>query len=64
MLSLFLFNLFMMAPLHAEESAPSIPFESYKLQNGLNVILSEDKSIPFVQENLWYNVGSKDETPG
>ena len=43
---------------------PSIPFESYKLENGLNVILSEDHSIPFVQVNLWYGVGSKDETPG
>jgi zinc protease len=53
-----------MAPSYAEESAPSIPFETYTLQNGLNVILSEDKSIPFVQVNIWYNVGSKDETPG
>ena len=41
---------------------PSIPFETYKLDNGLNVILSEDHSIPFVQVNLWYGVGSKDET--
>jgi zinc protease len=53
-----------MAPLYAEAPSPSIPFESYKLENGLHVILSEDKSIPFVQVNLWYNVGSKDETPG
>ena len=48
----------------AEEPVPTIPFETYKLENGLNVILSQDKSIPFVQVNLWYNVGSKDETPG
>ena len=31
------------------EPLPSIPFETYKLKNGLNVILSEDHSIPFVQ---------------
>ena len=46
------------------EPLPSIPFETYKLNNGLNVILSEDHSIPFVQVNLWYGVGSKDETEG
>ncbi|MEC7985789.1 MAG: pitrilysin family protein [Myxococcota bacterium] len=43
---------------------PSIPFETYKLENGLNVILSEDHSIPSVQVNIWYGVGSKDETTG
>ena len=41
-----------------------IPFEKYTLDNGLEVILSEDHSVPFVQVNLWYNVGSKDEEPG
>ena len=46
------------------ETTPSIPFETYTLENGLNVILSEDHSVPFVQVNLWYNVGSKDETKG
>ena len=48
----------------AEEPVPTIPFETYTLENGLNVILSQDTSIPFVPVNLWYNVGSKDETPG
>ena len=43
---------------------PQIPFEKYELENGMDVILSEDHSIPFVQVNIWYNVGSKDEEEG
>jgi len=51
------------------ETAPdtptiSIPFEEYDLDNGLHVILSEDHSVPFVQVNLWYRVGAKDEVEG
>ncbi|MCB9777036.1 MAG: insulinase family protein [Alphaproteobacteria bacterium] len=44
--------------------AVAIPFEQYTLDNGLHVILSEDHSVPFVQVNLWYGVGSKDEVAG
>ena len=46
------------------ETAPSIAFEKYELDNGLDVILSQDSSVPFVYVNIWYNVGSKDEEPG
>ena len=42
----------------------SIPHSTYELDNGLHVILSEDHSVPFVWVNLWYRVGSKDETEG
>jgi len=42
----------------------SIPFEKYELDNGLRVILSEDHSVPFVQVEVWYRVGSKDEVVG
>ena len=50
----------------ADEAAekPSLEFEAYELDNGLNVILSEDHSSPIVQVNIWYDVGSKDELPG
>lgn len=48
----------------AEAPTPSIPFEKYELANGLDVILSEDHSVPFVQVNIWYDVGSKDEVEG
>src|SRR3712207_1998484 len=44
-------------------AAPSdsikIPFETYKLPNGLTVILSQDKTTPTVAVNVWYYVGSK-----
>jgi zinc protease len=41
-----------------------IPFETYKLPNGLTVILSRDNTTPTVAVNIWYHVGSKNETPG
>jgi zinc protease len=41
-----------------------IPFETYKLPNGLTVILSVDKTTPTVAVNVWYHVGSKNEIPG
>jgi predicted Zn-dependent peptidase len=41
-----------------------IPFEEYRLENGLRVILSRDTAAPVVAINLWYNVGSKNERPG
>jgi zinc protease len=51
--------------LHAEpEKIPSVPFESFKLANGLNVILSEDHTAPIVGVDVHYDVGSKDEKPG
>ena len=51
-----------------KSAAPSdsikIPFETYKLPNGLTVILSQDKTTPTVAVNVWYYVGSKNEMPG
>ncbi len=47
-----------------DTTAISIPFEEYDLENGLHVILSEDHSVPFVQTNVWYRVGAKDEVEG
>ncbi|HEX6589738.1 MAG TPA: pitrilysin family protein [Longimicrobiales bacterium] len=41
-----------------------IPFERYRLDNGLRVILSRDTAAPVVGVNLWYNVGSRNERPG
>ena len=41
-----------------------IPFETYKLPNGLTVILSVDRTVPTVAVNVTYHVGSKNETPG
>jgi zinc protease len=42
----------------------NIPFETYKLPNGLTVITSIDRTTPTVAVNMWYHVGSKNETKG
>jgi zinc protease len=42
----------------------ALPFEKYSLENGLEVILHEDKRTPVVTVNIWYHVGSKDEPAG
>jgi zinc protease len=43
---------------------PEIPFERYQLDNGLEVILHSDRRVPLVAVDVWYHVGSGDETPG
>ncbi|HZZ86308.1 MAG TPA: pitrilysin family protein [Anaeromyxobacteraceae bacterium] len=48
----------------APPPAPEIPYTSFKLSNGLNVILSEDHTAPVVGVDILYDVGSKDEKPG
>jgi len=41
-----------------------LPFSKETLDNGLDVLLHEDRSCPIVAVNLWYHVGSKNESPG
>jgi zinc protease len=41
-----------------------IPIETFKLDNGLFVTLSEDHTAPIVAVNLWYHVGSANERVG
>ena len=41
-----------------------IDYEKYVLDNGLNVILHEDKSDPIVGVAIQFHVGSNRETPG
>ncbi|HVW80323.1 MAG TPA: pitrilysin family protein [Mycobacteriales bacterium] len=42
----------------------SYPFATRTLDNGLQVIVSEDRLAPVVAVNIWYDVGSRHETPG
>jgi len=42
----------------------NIAYSKHTLANGLDVILHEDHACPIVAVNLWYHVGSKNETPG
>lgn len=41
-----------------------LPFHKETLDNGLTVIVHEDHKAPVVAINIWYKVGSKDETRG
>ncbi|HEY7271119.1 MAG TPA: pitrilysin family protein [Actinoplanes sp.] len=40
------------------------PIASTRLDNGLRVVVSEDRTAPVVCVNLWYDVGSRHEPPG
>ena len=60
------------APAAAPKSVPvstlvskvSIPHTTFKLKNGLTVIVHEDHKAPVAAVTVWYNVGSKDEPKG
>lgn len=44
-------------------SAQKVAFEEYDLDNGLHVILHQDKSAPVIITSVMYHVGAKDENP-
>jgi len=43
---------------------PNIDYERYQLDNGMEVILHSDTTVPLVAVDVWYHVGSGNETPG
>ena len=56
-----------LVPAGAAFSQPAeldIPFEQFYLDNGLRVIVHEDRKAPIVAVTLWYHVGSRNENPG
>ncbi len=59
------------APSRAAQPTPSfdratygIPHQTFRLPNGLTVLVHEDHSVPIVGVNLWYHVGSRNERRG
>ena len=44
--------------------APEIPYQLFRLENGLTVILHEDHTTPIVGVHVEYDVGSKNEKEG
>ena len=52
-------------PTHSQ-SLPTvnIPYKKFVLDNGLTVVVHEDRKAPVVAVNVWYKVGSKDEPFG
>ena len=51
-------------PLAGQEVAAGLEFDRYHLDNGLEVILAQDHSVPVVAVNVWYQVGAANERPG
>lgn len=43
---------------------PALSYERFVLDNGLTLIVHEDRATPIVAVNVWYHVGSKNEAPG
>jgi predicted Zn-dependent peptidase len=43
--------------------AQKVKFEEYDLNNGLHVVLHQDKTAPVVTTSVMYHVGAKDENP-
>jgi zinc protease len=42
----------------------NIPHQKFVLDNGLTLLVHEDHSVPIVGVNLWYHVGSRNESRG
>ena len=42
----------------------NIPYEMFRLDNGLTVLVHTDHSVPTVFVGMWYGVGSADEPEG
>lgn len=62
---LFFLTIFVCSSLFlgAQKNSTNIEFEEFDLDNGLHVILHEDKSTPIVAVTVLYHVGSKNEDP-
>lgn len=52
------------APIAELVKAVDIPHEAFRLDNGLRVIVHEDRKAPVVAVSVWYRVGSKHEPKG
>ncbi|MFM6830628.1 MAG: M16 family metallopeptidase [Novosphingobium sp.] len=52
------------APLADLVSEVQIPYDSFKLDNGLTVLVHTDRKAPVVAVSIWYGVGSKNEPKG
>jgi zinc protease len=52
------------AGLSAPVTLPHTAFKQIVLGNGLQVLLVENHDAPLVNVQVWYHVGSKDESPG
>ena len=49
--------------MHFDSISQNVDFLEYDLDNGLHVILHQDKSVPLAVTSVMYHVGSKDDSP-
>ncbi|HHU35059.1 MAG TPA: insulinase family protein [Bacteroidetes bacterium] len=56
--------IFLLSGCGAKQDQLSIPYQMYKLDNGLTVVLNQDKSDPITAIAIYYHVGSSREVPG
>jgi zinc protease len=66
-LALSIFPPLLAAQKRATRSDPGeidIPCKTFVLENGLTLIVHEDRKAPIVAVNIWYHVGSKNERKG
>ena len=47
-----------------DRSRYTVNFKKFVLDNGLTLLVHEDKSVPIVGVNMWYHVGSRNERRG
>ena len=47
-----------------DRSRYAIKYKKFVLDNGLTLLVHEDKSVPIVGVNMWYHVGSRNEKRG
>jgi predicted Zn-dependent peptidase len=52
------------APLSALAKSVNIPYQQFKLPNGLTVLVHTDRKAPVVAVSVWYGIGSKHEPKG
>jgi zinc protease len=67
--ALLALSLLPVATLQAQEKAenvrpPKLAVTTHTLANNLRVLFLEDHSVPVINLQMWYHVGSKDEPPG
>ncbi len=56
-------SLLIVLMIHFDSISQNVDFIEYDLDNGLHVILHQDKSVPLAVTSVMYHVGSKDDSP-
>src|ERR1700761_1991534 len=62
--ALFIFCLPLTSHAQSALKVPEIQYQTYKLTNGLQVILHRDTRLPLIGVDLWYHVGPRNERAG